>query len=199
MSIAASDTTTSHVHNIKDDLESIIYIVLFCTLLWLPVESPVRYLDWWLTEFFSTPIGTNTGAPAKFLNAISRYHTEDLTSVTSQAVLDWLNSVMDLHFHSCPIGVRGIVGPNPAWDDGKDLEAMWMEMLGKALPDDDRCDNPIPSVVLREQHSLHATNTAETTSVTLFDSHNIPLLQPSPATMETPAPAKRSVHGSFGF
>ena len=195
MSIAASDTTASHVHNIKDDLESIIYIVLFCALLWLPVESPVRDLDWWLTEFFSTPIGTNTGAPAKFLNAISRFYTKGLTSVKSQPVLDWLNVAMNLHYHL--VGGLETAEPNPAWDDGKDLEAMWKEMLGKALQDDDRCDNPIPSMALQE-HSLHATDT-EATSLTLFDSHNVPLPPPSPATMGKPVTAKRSVHGSFGF
>ena len=51
MSIAASYTNTNHVHSLKDDLESILYIVLYCALLWLPVTSS-KTLDWWLTYFF---------------------------------------------------------------------------------------------------------------------------------------------------
>ena len=54
LSVAASNRITPHVHELKDDLESLLYVVLYCALLWLPVETSLD-LDWWLTGFFSIP------------------------------------------------------------------------------------------------------------------------------------------------
>ena len=46
------------------------------------------------------------------MNATSWFFTKHLESMQSQAVLDWLNDAMDLHYHSCSSGVQGIAGPN---------------------------------------------------------------------------------------
>lgn len=123
VSIDASYTDGSHVHSLGDDLESILYVVLYCALLWLPVTSPNRTLEWWLTSFFHIPRHPGGGAPEKTLNASQRMFTKHLKSVKSPAILDWLNAAMDLHYSG------GF--PNPAWDDGKALGAMWKEMLDK--------------------------------------------------------------------
>jgi hypothetical protein len=48
-------------------------------------------------------------------------------------------------------------GPNPAWDDGMALKAMWKDILARALPDNAWHKNPIGNTVLREADSLHAT------------------------------------------
>lgn len=181
MSIDASYTDNDHIHSLKDDLESILYIILYCALLWLPVTSPLA-LDWWLTEFFQISHFPGGGAPSKTLNALQREYTKRLKSTQSQAVLDWLNTAMDLHYH-----VRDRFNPgrsNPAWDDGKALEDMWKETLDKELPENDRHENPVPDMVHREQYSLHATYTTSAMSIIPFGTQDVPLPPLLPTTTE---------------
>jgi len=188
MSIAVSTLRKPHVHNMGDDLESLLYAVLYCALLWLPVESDFS-LDWWLGDFFCARDRAGVvGAPAKCLNAITRFFTSGLRSTRSQAILGWLNAAMDLHHHA--VGGPNPVGPNPAWDDGEALRIMWEETLVKELPDDDRHENTIPDAALRETEPLCATHTTNTTSTTLHEPHDTPLQQP-PATS-----SKRSLSGT---
>lgn len=162
MSIAASNTATphTHMHRLRDDLESMIYVVPYCALLWLPVTSSSK-LDWWLTDSFGVPDPCGKGgAPFKSLNAIHRRYTSRLTTTRSQAVLDWLNAAMNLHFR--PIGRPEIPGPNPDWDDGEVLKRMWEKTLAEGLPSDDRHENTVPNMVIREVYSHHATYTIQT-------------------------------------
>ncbi|KAF9650768.1 hypothetical protein BDM02DRAFT_3185084 [Thelephora ganbajun] len=140
-----------HVHGLKDDLESFIYIVLYGALRWLPVKSPFG-LNSWLTKFFSAPRPNRIGdgADAKTTNALERKYTSSLSSTQSTQVIEWLNAAMDLHYN----GVA-----NPLWDDGKALREMWERFLMRELPSNDRCVNPVPGTKFGESHSLHATHT----------------------------------------
>lgn len=153
MSIATSDMEVPHIHGLKDDLESLLYVVLYCALLWLPVATS-KDLDWWLTRFFSVQ---EIGSPFKQLNAAYRTYSKGLESTQNQAVLDWLSAAMDLHHHAQ--GGPNPIGPNPAWDDGKALEDMWKKSLEGELPEDDRHMNPVPDMAWREGYSLHLTTT----------------------------------------
>ena len=74
---------------------------------------------------------------------------------------------------------------------------MWEETLAKELPSDDRHENPIPNIVLREAYSLHATYTIYTTSMPLYGSNNF-AIRPPPATSSSRASSKRSVSESLG-
>lgn len=150
MSIAASKMEVPHIHRLKDDLESILYVVLYCALLWLPVTSS-HNLDWWFTNFFAVDHRQGCGGTYKEVNAVTRHYTNHLKTTQSQASLDWLNAALDLHY--CDRG------PNPIWDDGKALEDMWKESLEGELPEDDRHDNPVSDTTRREQYSLHLTTT----------------------------------------
>ena len=161
-----------------------LYVVLYCAVLWLRVKFPWEPSRW-STEFFSVPAGLD-GSPGKLLNAITRFYTGDLTTERSQAVLDWLNAAMNLHYD--PDTRR----PNPAWDDGKALETLWKETLAKELPDDDRRTNPI------QHYSLHATYTVDTTSGTLYDSRDVLSPLSPPAATTTLTSAKRSLCRSSG-
>ena len=180
VSIAASFTATNHTYRLKDDLESILYIVLYCALKWLPVTSSLG-LYWWLTQFFSVEPGEVGGAPPKIANASGRYYTKSLTTTRSQAVLDWLDAAMDLHYHADKEDSLG--GPNPTWNDGKALEQMWKKTLEGELPEDDSCTNPVPGMIRQEDRPLNATYTADTTSTVLFASRGAPL--PPPSTIDT--------------
>ena len=149
MSIAASKKEDPHIHGLKDDLESILYVVLYCALLWLPVTSP-HNLDWWFTKFFAVDHRRGAGGTYKEVNALGRHFTNHLKTTRSQAVLDWVNAALDLHYKH---------GPNPVWDDGKALGDMWKESLERKLPEDDRHENPVSDTARREQYSLHLTTT----------------------------------------
>ena len=168
MSIKACSRGIDHVHDLKDDLESILYVVLYCALRWLPVDTSLG-LDWWLNSFFAI-YKSGLGGSDKALNAVERTWTKSLTTTGSRDILDWLNAAMDLHYHveKGPDPAR----PNPAWDNGKALEAMWKETLANELPHDDRRENPIPNLILGGAYSFHATYTADATLTALFDSRN---------------------------
>ncbi|KAF9642552.1 hypothetical protein BDM02DRAFT_3133010, partial [Thelephora ganbajun] len=158
-----------HVHGLKDDLESFIYIVLYAALRWLPVKSPFG-LGSWLTGFFGAPdpSGTGGGADAKLTNAIYRKYTSSLSSTRNTQVIEWLNTAMNLHYN----GVA-----NPLWDDGKALREMWEQFLARELPSNDRCVNPVLGMKFGESHSLHATYTVTvaTSSQDLYRHHDEPL------------------------
>jgi len=165
MSITVANAETPYVHSLEDDLESLLYVILYCALRWLPVDSPQSGLDWWITQFFGNPPGWPPAA-AKEHNSLNRAHTRHLKSTGSQAILDWLNAAMDLHHGHPPFG------PNPLWKGGEALQALWMETLAKVLPEDDRHENPVLNITYQEALSPHATYTTGATSAALLDSHN---------------------------
>ncbi|KAF9644190.1 hypothetical protein BDM02DRAFT_3122282, partial [Thelephora ganbajun] len=165
-----------HVHGLKDDLESFIYIVLYGALRWLPVKSPFG-LGSWLTGFFSAPHPNRIGdgAVVKFMNALERTYTSSLSSTQSTQVIEWLNAAMDLHYN----GVA-----NPLWDDGKALRKMWERFLARELPSNDRCVNSVPGMKIGEGHSLHVTYTVATSSKDLYRHRDKP-------PQRLPRPTKR--------
>jgi len=170
----------NHVHDLKDDLESLIYVVLYAALLWLPVESPFN-LRWWMTDFFSAPHpgGSGGGEDWKWLNALVRRYTSDLNSKESPHVVDWLTGAMELHYKNG--------SPNPLWDDGKALGKFWEGILAKDLPSNDRRVNPIFGTKIQPGGSLQATYTAATSAQDLYRYRN------DPTQSVAPPPAKRSV------
>jgi hypothetical protein len=165
------------MHSLKDDLESFIYIILFASLRWLPLESKQK-LCWWLTTFFGAPSpdGTGGGADAKHLNALSRKYTSSLSGAGSPHILQWLNAAMDLHYKD---GV-----PNPAWDDGKALADMWKDFLATELPLADRRVNWAYVLDFSQEGPLEATYTFNTSFAKRQHDDS---LQSPPS-----APAKRS-------
>ena len=192
VSIATSYQGTDHIHCLKDDLEPTPYVVLYCALLWLPVTSH-RTLDWWLIHFFHISHEPGGGAPCKRLNAMSREYTRTLKSTQSQAILDWLNATMDLHYH-----VEGGPNPgglNPAWADGKALEDMWKKVLDKKdlLPENDRQRNPVPNIVRRKEEPLPATYSTGTMSKKLFPRRFVTLPPSTIATTSVVQSGPRSV------
>jgi len=169
----------NHLHDLKDDLESFIYVVLYAALRWLPVESSFD-LHWWMTDFFSAPLpgGSGGGEDRKFINASIRKYTSDLNSKESPHVVDWLTGAMELHYKNAI--------PNPLWDDGKALGKFWEGILARDLPSNDRRVNPIPGIKIQPGGSLQATYTAATSAQDLYWYRN------DPAQSVAPPPAKRS-------
>ena len=168
-----------HVHSLKDDLESFIYVILYAALRWLPVESSDT-LHWWITSFFSAPRanGKGGGGDFKAMNAVFRRYTSDLCSTMSPCVVGWLRAAMDLHYKN------GM--PNPLWDDGEELKKMWEEVLAKDLPSNDRVENQIKGMKTRKDGTLHATYTSATSTQDLYRSRNEPTHPPPPTPPKRP-------------
>jgi len=191
-------TGRRHVHSLRDDLESFLYVVLYAALRWLPVDSP-QTLRWWMTDFFSAPhpSGDGGGANQKLANAINRRYTADLESTTSPHVVLWLNRATDLHYKE--------EVPNPLWNNGEELRKMWEEVLAQDLPSDDRIEKEIEGVKTRKDGPYHATFTSTTSTQDLYRSRNDPTRPPPPPSKRpfthsvddsvpppVPKPSKRS-------
>jgi hypothetical protein len=174
-----------HVHSLKDDLESFIYVVLYAALRWLPVKSKIGF-NGWITYFFSDPdlSGPRGGADAKQINALDRKYSSSLDSVESSYVVNWLKAAMDLHYKGGT--------PNPLWDDGVALREMWKGILAENLPTNDRRVNPAPDIKIREDYSLYATYTVTTSFADLYEPRS------ESAQPPVPAPAKRPRTQSAG-
>lgn len=168
--------SNEYMHSLKDDLESLIYIILFASLRWLPLE-PQQRLSWWLTTYFGAPNpnGTGGGADAKYMNALYRKYTSSLRSTEGPHILQWLNAAMDLHYKGG--------APNSAWDDGKALADMWKDFLTTDLPLTDRRVNWAYILRFSQEGPLEATYTFTTS----FAKRQYDSSQPSPSV-----PAKRS-------
>ena len=168
-----------HVHCLRDDLESFLYVVLYAALRWLPVELS-ETLDWWIADFFSAPraYGHGGGAGLKGSNAAFRWYTSGLRSTTSFHVVNWLNAATDLHYKDG--------APNPLWDDGKALREMWEKVLAEDLPSNNRVVNQIPGMKTRDDGSLHATHTSATSTQGLYRSRNEPTRPPAATPAKRP-------------
>ena len=181
-------TDSEHAYTLEDDLESLIYVILYAALRWLPVKSKSD-LSFWLTEFFGAPTMVNPsgGGLYKLLNASTRFLTSSLSSTESPDVVGWLRAAMDLHYKNGK--------PNPSWKGGKELGTIWKAIIAKALPSGDRCVNEIPNIKLRGDHSLHATYTVDTSSRNLYRARDEPT-QPSAST-SVKRPYTQSVDDDF--
>ena len=108
--------------------------------------------------------------------------------------MDWLKVATNLYYH--PIEGSNLVEPNPVWDDGEVLEAMWRKACVEKLPDNDLHQSRIPNIVVRGVCSLRAIDTVGATAGPCMNPMVPPLRQP-PATTATRASSKRPSSGFF--
>ena len=82
-------------HTLQDDMESLIYVVLYCALLYLPHNLPDQELArkiWLLFEDAELMEGRLVGGLGKLDNMASQIHTKSVEFNTS--LKEWLNSMM---------------------------------------------------------------------------------------------------------
>ncbi|KAI0694171.1 hypothetical protein C8T65DRAFT_57867 [Cerioporus squamosus] len=92
-----SDIHGTARQTIEDDMESLLYVVLYCALLWLPHNLSVRELSETYTRFFEFSTihgGAAVGGDAKASNAYNRRYTRDIV-FDCPAVKTWLDTIMD--------------------------------------------------------------------------------------------------------
>ncbi len=84
---------------IQDDMESLLYVVLYCALHWLPHNLDKKELSNLVSSFFDyrKPLrGGVAGGTPKLLNAETRNLTGQVT-FASKAIQEWLDTVMNLN------------------------------------------------------------------------------------------------------
>ncbi|KAI0635992.1 hypothetical protein C8Q77DRAFT_1053379 [Trametes polyzona] len=124
-------------HTIQDDMESLLYLVLYCALLYLPHNLPMLGLTTLVQEFFRQDAG-GIGGEAKRLNAVSRRYTRRVR-FRSTALQEWLHAVMDYHSPTEDVRERCLGMWTP-----EHLDAFWSAFLEMhALERDDRIVNKL--------------------------------------------------------
>ncbi|KAH9889878.1 hypothetical protein C8Q73DRAFT_705762 [Cubamyces lactineus] len=130
-------------HTIRDDMESLLYVVLYCSLLHLPhdIDDPDD-LQTFIHNFFDHSAflhGALRGGDSKLTNAATRSWTSRVKFGSSD-LQTWLNTVMD--YHSPPYHLKDEFANR--WTNPDYLDTFWSEFLrDRTLPQDDRVDHKV--------------------------------------------------------
>lgn len=131
-------------HTLQDDMESLIYVVLYSALLHLPHNLQPKELTQFIETFFEQIEewdGELFGGTAKDVNIGNRHMT---MRVKFQAHLQkWLETVLDMHSSMEKAQKDGSVD---MWTDPSHLESFWAKFLVENdLGQNDRLDNLLES------------------------------------------------------
>ncbi|OSD02406.1 hypothetical protein PYCCODRAFT_1459093 [Trametes coccinea BRFM310] len=114
-------------HTLADDLEALLYVVLYCGLYYLPHNHSIEEVEGVRQQFFEWyirwPGDILHGGVGKLANAEDRLFTDHL-HFESAALDEWLQTVMD--FHCRRLGSKE--APDDMWTIDK-LDAFWTEFL----------------------------------------------------------------------
>ncbi|TBU38458.1 hypothetical protein BD309DRAFT_874324 [Dichomitus squalens] len=127
-----SQRMLSHVNayarqTLADDMESLLYVILYPALRWLPHDYPDYELPDLLQRFFEarTEIrGISHGGNHKLANAVCRATTREI-DFKDASFQEWLNTVMD--YHSPPEPLEEAYAGR--WSDPSHLDRYWSEFL----------------------------------------------------------------------
>lgn len=138
---------TPFSHAITDDMESMMYVVLYCGLRWLPhsvEEGEVETL--WMNTFFAAAIihlrGTVTGGDLKKANRVDREYTNTLGGQFECAAFwKWMTTVMN---YNSPLPSSSRYEQlRKMWNGPGPLYKFWDRFLEKnkgTLPERDRVE-----------------------------------------------------------
>ncbi|OBZ71870.1 hypothetical protein A0H81_08087 [Grifola frondosa] len=118
-------------HHIQDDMESLLYVVLYCSLRWLPHNKQESALVRLLHVLFDRydeidEKGNTRGGDAKLQNSTSRKFTKKVR-FTSKPLQKWFDKVMDLqHPTSMWLPENEYA---PSWTDPRILADYWSRFL----------------------------------------------------------------------
>ena len=126
---------------IKDDMESLLYVVLYCALHWLPHNLSKDRLSDLITAFFEHReqyCGAPMGARGKIINAENRYHTRGVVYGNPE-IKAWLDTAMD---YMSPLAHQKEAYKDK-WNPDQ-LDAFWNEFLqSHQLEADDRVSHDL--------------------------------------------------------
>ncbi|KAI0366917.1 hypothetical protein BV20DRAFT_1055249 [Pilatotrama ljubarskyi] len=129
-------------HVFQDDMESLFYVVLYCSLRHLPNSLSADELGSFMHEFFDQSafcFGALRGGTGKGANAGSRFWTRRV-SFKNTDLQTWLDTVMD--YNGPPLERKKEL--KEYWSNPDFLDAFWGAFLREhSLPCGDRADNPL--------------------------------------------------------
>ncbi|KAI0940213.1 hypothetical protein AcV5_001383 [Taiwanofungus camphoratus] len=152
-------------HSIEDDMESMLYVVLYCSMRWLShnlaedLETLAEYCRA-LFDFVQVKADGSIimGGTGKAANRLHRNYTRAI-QWTCKPVHEWLNTVMN--FNSPLPPSRGEFAGK--WDGYKPLKDYWTSFLERnscALGVDDKVEHPLPNVPQEVQITSYETTMA---------------------------------------
>ncbi|KAI0662094.1 hypothetical protein C8Q70DRAFT_909941 [Cubamyces menziesii] len=161
-------------HTLQDDMESLLYVVLYCSLLYLPHDRNPENLHTFIYNFFDSSsfgFGKLHGGDAKLANAYTRNWIQRV-KFNSENITDWLNTVMNYHFP--PRNLRREWADR--WSNPDYLDTFWGTFLEKReLEQDDAVRNEVEKPV---------------SHVRTFEDSRVPFIPPPrPKKSVTPLPA----------
>ncbi|KAL6305438.1 hypothetical protein BKA93DRAFT_778184 [Sparassis latifolia] len=132
-------------HTFQDDMESIFYVVLYCSLRWLPHNRPPNELAETLWRFFENDWvnkdGIRMGGDGKISNMVTRCHTTDL-HFPSPGIQSWLEEVMNF---SADYALEKDTGFAEVWRNPASFAEFWRDFLDThQLSADDRFNHRLP-------------------------------------------------------
>ncbi|KZT03372.1 uncharacterized protein LAESUDRAFT_704656 [Laetiporus sulphureus 93-53] len=148
MSANVLDGDDTYRHVVEDDMESLLYVVLYCAARWTKHNKDEDSLKGFFSKFFddsTTMDGTSTGGDAKLKNKMKRTYTRRL-EFACKPLQDWLTAALDLNNPAGPI-----VQYPPEWTLEK-FAKLWDDALAKTfvmMPD--RVERAIPGVGAQTQ------------------------------------------------
>ncbi|KAL1939427.1 hypothetical protein VTO73DRAFT_9983 [Trametes versicolor] len=173
-------------HTFADDMESLLWVVHYCSLLYLPHNLDPDDMQSIIHELYDDSTflrGELRGGFGKAVNRIERHLTENI-EFTNSDLQKWLDDVMDLH------GPKGLWGEaaERLWT-AENLDTLWRGFLAThTLARDDRVENewPEPDMYTHRESSL-----------VTFDPPPRPPPSPRKRPVEDEAPAGRvnAAHG----
>ena len=129
-------------HTLQDDMESLLYVVLYCAFLHLPHDLSKDELAqkiWELFEFSEWIEGRRTGGLGKMENAITQRLTKSMAF--NPALKQWIKTVIEY----CEPPRRLQRGDIDKWGNPDYLDRFWTDFL-EALPCNDRYFHDHPHV-----------------------------------------------------
>ncbi|KAI0712056.1 hypothetical protein C8Q76DRAFT_733247 [Earliella scabrosa] len=153
-------------HTLQDDMESLLYVVLYCSFLWLPHNLSKSDLHDTIRGLFEETVwvrGSIRGGDGKVANAAYRQYTECVEF--NKPLLEWLNVMMD--YNSPPNNKRYKL--KGKWDDPAVIEQLWADFLqAHTLPDIDRVVHDHPHATDKyEPHYTEDYSSAEAVSLSV--------------------------------
>ena len=115
-------------HTLQDDMESLLYVVLYCALLYLPHNLSKVLLAQTIKEMFEASKfsdGYFIGGDGKLDNAVSRRYTKSMEF--NAPLKEWLDAVMDF----CNPQRRWKTPADDIWAHPHMLDKFWGEFLEK--------------------------------------------------------------------
>ncbi|GBE84578.1 predicted protein [Sparassis crispa] len=132
-------------HTVQDDMESLFYAVLYCSLRYLPHDRKPEYLAAILERLFDAGFinndGIRMGGDGKISNMVTRCYTGDV-NFASPAIQSWLEEVMNFN---ADYALKRDTQSAKIWADPARFAVWWREFLdAHQLLRDDRFEHWLP-------------------------------------------------------